>query len=451
MLIFRFLSRRRAILLLMIILFQLTPSFKIFAQNEPNIQSDSAIVMDSKTGTVIYSKNIHKKQYPASITKIMTALLAIEKGNLDDTITFSNNAVYSIGWGSSHIGMREGEQITLNDAMYGMLLMSANEVSNAIAEHIDGSIENFCKNMNDKAKDLGAYNTNFVNPHGLHDPNHYTTAYDMALITKEALKYDKFREISGTITYIIEPTNLVNEPRYLAHQHRLYNKKAYPNSYYEGCEGGKTGFTNEAKHTLVSYAKKDDLELIVVVLKAEKQEMYNDTRLLLDYCFDNFELVTLIEEGDSAGEISIPLTKDGNDEKTIEVYAKENLETVMAKELTEEITNDLSISKDLSLPINEGDIVGTLNYFYQNKLLASVDVISSEKIEGNDAIETMSTKGINKTGSSTSYLDNRIVRIAIMLIVTLVIMALFFYVLYLINRYKQRKRPSYFYKNYGKR
>ena len=179
--------------------------------------------------------------------------------------------------------------------------------------------------------------------------------------------------------------------------------------------------------------------------------MYNDTRLLLDYCFDNFELVTLIEEGDSAGEISIPLTKDGNDEKTIEVYAKENLETVMAKELTEEITNDLSISKDLSLPINEGDIVGTLNYFYQNKLLASVDVISSEKIEGNDAIETMSTKGINKTGSSTSYLDNRIVRIAIMLIVTLVIMALFFYVLYLINRYKQRKRPSYFYKNYGKR
>ena len=184
--------------------------------------------------------------------------------------------------------------------------MSANEVSNAIAEHIDGSIENFCKNMNDKAKDLGAYNTNFVNPHGLHDPNHYTTAYDMALITKEALKYDKFREISGTITYIIEPTNLVNEPRYLAHQHRLYNKKAYPNSYYEGCEGGKTGFTNEAKHTLVSYAKKDDLELIVVVLKAEKQEMYNDTRLLLDYCFDNFELVTLIEEGDSAGEISTP-------------------------------------------------------------------------------------------------------------------------------------------------
>ena len=242
-----FLGRKISLLVILIFVVSFVnymPS-KIFAQNEPIIQSDSAILMDAKTGAVLYEKNIHKRQFPASITKIMTALLAVENGNLEDIITFSHNAVYNIEFGSSHIGMREGEQITLRDALHGMLLMSANEVSNGIAEYIDESIEQFAEHMTIRAKEIGAYNTNFVNPHGLHDENHYTTAYDMALIAREALKYDSFREVVGTTTYTIAPTNLVDEPRYLAHQHRLFNKKAYPNSYYEGCIGGKTGFTTK--------------------------------------------------------------------------------------------------------------------------------------------------------------------------------------------------------------
>lgn len=451
MFVFRLFSKKYvALFLITIFFFELTLSFKIFAQIEPIIQSDSAIVMDSKTGAILYGKNIHRKQYPASITKIMTALLAIEKGNPKDIITFSDNAVYSIDWGSSHIGMREGEQITLNDALYGMLLMSANEVSNAIAEHIDGSVENFADSMNEKAKELGAYNTHFVNPHGLHDPDHYTTAYDMALITREALKYDKFREVAGTLTYVIPPTNLVNEPRYLAHQHRLYNNKAYPNSYYEGCEGGKTGYTNEARHTLVTFAKREDLELIVVVLKSEKQEMYEDTKRLLDYGFENFEPSILIEAGASAGKVTLGQNEGLKEEKSVEVYAEKTLETVLPKELTEDIKQEITLSDKLSFPIYEGDVIGSLNYIYKNEIIASVNVLSAENVEGNDSIlESLSQNDIKK--KSASITDNKVIRLSIMSVLTILILVLFFLTINLINRLRQKRRYWDLFKDYNKR
>ena len=241
-----FLGRKISLLVILIFVVSFVnymPS-KIFAQNEPIIQSDSAILMDAKTGAVLYRENIHKRQFPASITKIMTALLAVENWNLEDIITFSHNAVYNIEFGSSHIGMREGEQITLRDALHGMLLMSANEVSNGIAEYIDGSIEQFAEHMTIRAKEIGAYNTNFVNPHGLHDEN-TTPLHTMGLLLQKHLNMIHF---AGRWNYYIynSSTNLVDEPRYLAHQHRLFNK-GYPNSYYEGCIGGKTGFTSRSK------------------------------------------------------------------------------------------------------------------------------------------------------------------------------------------------------------
>lgn len=152
------------------------------------IESDAAICMDGNTGAVLYGKNIEKQEYPASITKIMTVLLALENGNLDDTVTFSENAVYSIEYGSAHLGLTEGEELTLEQCLYGIMLASANEISNAVAEHIGGSVEKFADMMNQKAEELGCVNTHFVNPNGLHDDNHYTCAYDMALITQAAMK-----------------------------------------------------------------------------------------------------------------------------------------------------------------------------------------------------------------------------------------------------------------------
>lgn len=417
---------------------------KIFAQNEPIIQSDSAILMDAKTGAVLYEKNIHKRQFPASITKIMTALLAVENGNLEDIITFSHNAVYNIEFGSSHIGMREGEQITLRDALHGMLLMSANEVSNGIAEYIDGSIEQFAEHMTIRAKEIGAYNTNFVNPHGLHDENHYTTAYDMALIAREALKYDSFREVVGTTTYTIAPTNLVDEPRYLAHQHRLFNKKAYPNSYYEGCIGGKTGFTNEASHTLVTYAKRNGIELIVVVLKSEKQAMYDDTRTLLDYGFDNFEVVTILNKKTPV--VSVPVVSIINDKKeyqgSIEVYAQEDFACLIPKGISKEnIIKKISIPEELTTPIEKNQVAGTMDLILQNKMIGQVNLVTGDSIEMLQPV--FSTKVEEKMFKYET--SNKYLRMFIMVISTILILFLLFGVLVvMINLSRRQKRRRYY-------
>ncbi|MEE1341861.1 MAG: serine hydrolase, partial [Lachnospiraceae bacterium] len=160
----------------------------------PSVYADSAILMDANTGAVLYSKRIHKKQYPASITKIMTTLLALENLSPTDTVTFSRNAVYSIEPGSSSIGIDEGEELTVEQCLYGIMLASANEVSNAIAEQVAGDNASFANMMNEKSTELGCVNTHFTNPHGLHDKEHYTTAYDMALIAKEAYQNEEYKK-----------------------------------------------------------------------------------------------------------------------------------------------------------------------------------------------------------------------------------------------------------------
>ena len=234
------------------------------------VESDAAICMDGNTGAVLYGKNIEKQEYPASITKIMTVLLALENGNLDDTVTFSENAVYSIEYGSAHLGLTEGEELTLEQCLYGIMLASANEISNAVAEHIGGSVEKFADMMNQKAEELGCVNTHFVNPNGLHDDNHYTCAYDMALITQAAMKYDKFREIIHTQEYCYPETNLVKEKRYFANHHGMLMDESRA---YDGFIGGKTGYTDEAWNTLVSTAERDGMLLISVVLHANGQDI----------------------------------------------------------------------------------------------------------------------------------------------------------------------------------
>lgn len=433
------------ILVFMVSLLSFVPS-KIFAQNEPIIQSESAILMDAKTGSILYEKDIHKKQFPASITKIMTALLAVKNGKLEDSITFSQDAVYNIEFGSSHIGMREGETITLKDALHGMLLMSANEVSNGIAEYIDGSIKNFAEHMTKKSKELGANNTNFVNPHGLHDENHYTTAYDMALIAKEALKNDLFREVIGTTTYTIPPTNLVEEPRYLAHQHKLFNEKAYPASYYEGCEGGKTGFTDEARHTLVTYAKRNDMELIVVVLKSEKQTMYDDTKNLLDYGFDNFDIIPMLDK--KAPVVSVPVINILNGKKeyqgSIEVYPQTDFSCIAPKGTSKKnIIKKLSIPKELNIPIDNQQLIGTVTFILQNKVIGQVNLVTGESIE---ILQVVSTNTV-KNNISIYESENYYIRILIMLISTIAILLALFVILFIINIYSKKQRRSYSSKN----
>lgn len=250
----------------------------------PELTGDACLLMDVKTGTVLYSKNGDKAEYPASITKLMTALLTLENANLNDVITFSKDAVYAIEYDSANIAVVPGEQLTVEQCLYALLLQSANEVANGLAEHVGGSMAGFAIMMTERARQLGCVNTNFVNANGLHDPNHYTCAYDMALIMKEIIKNPTFLEICAAHRYIIEPTNLQPERRYLAQKHKMMIDSEWK---YEGTVCGKTGFTPEAMNTLVTYAKRGDMELIGVSMNSNWKH-YEDTIRLFDYGFDNF-------------------------------------------------------------------------------------------------------------------------------------------------------------------
>lgn len=252
--------------------------------------SESACLMDADTGQVLFEKNMDSRKFPASITKIITAIVAIEKGNLSDIITMSDNAVFSVGRNTSHISLTPGEQITLKDALYAAMLMSANDACNGIAEHIAGSIDAFTSLMTSKAREVGAKNSNFNNANGLKDAEHYTTAYDMAAITRYALKNPVFTELFGTYIYHMPPNNKQPETRNFANQHCMIANTEFN---YEGIIGGKAGYTTVAQYTLVTAAERDGRRLIAVVMKSPQvNDKYKDTIKLLDYGFNEFKKLT---------------------------------------------------------------------------------------------------------------------------------------------------------------
>jgi len=248
----------------------------------PEVSAPAAIVMEANTGVILYSKDIYTAYYPASITKVMTSLLAFENSNLNEIMTMTVDAEMKVY--GSRVGLVRGESVTMESALYAVLLESANEVTYGVAEHVGGTMKDFVAMMNAKAKSLGCVNTNFVNPHGLHEEGHYVCAYDMALIGREAIAIPEFRKIAGTRTYTIPATNK-NVARPMAHHHKML-RKTLP---YEYAIAGKTGGTNEAKNTLITFAEKDGLTLICVVLYVDTvDQMYQDTIKLFDFCFENY-------------------------------------------------------------------------------------------------------------------------------------------------------------------
>lgn len=273
----------------------LLPSQTAYAEelwpDGPRVNAVSAILMEADTGAVLYEKNTHEQHYPASITKIMTTMLALENCSLQDTVTFSYDSVHKIE--GTHIGMKEGEQITLEQCLYAIMLGSANEVSYAVAEHVGGTLENFVAMMNEKAAALGCTETHFSNPHGLPDETHLTSAHDMALIAQAAYQNETFRAITKTVTYTIPTTNKTDETRPISNHHKMLKRGEFK---YEGCTGGKTGYTNIARNTLVTYAEKNGLTLICVIMKDDvSKDQYIDTATLLDYGFNNFQKIAVTE------------------------------------------------------------------------------------------------------------------------------------------------------------
>jgi len=251
-----------------------------YAATPPSIGAQGAAVYNANTGEFLYEKNGDTQFAPASITKIMTGLLTVEQANLDDTVYFKSSAVANLDSGATTLPVRAGDSMSVRDALYAMMLKSANEVSNGLAEHIGGSVAGFSNMMNNRARELGATHTNFVNPNGLNNQNHKTTAKDMALIAAEAFRNPTFRAVAGSGSYTFTATNSKSAPSSVKMHHKMVTGEIS----YDGVIGGKTGYTKSAGNTLVTAAERNGIRLVVVVLKCSGTH-YDDTKKLLDYGF----------------------------------------------------------------------------------------------------------------------------------------------------------------------
>lgn len=358
-------------------LLSMSTQYIAYAQPSLTINSSAAILYEANTGTILYEKDIHSTYYPASITKILTALLAIENLSIEDSITLSREASLTIPAGSSSIGIKPDETLTVDQALHGLLLNSANEVANGLAETIGGSISQFSTLMTERASELGALNSHFTNPHGLHNDDHYTTAYDMAMITKGLLEYDYFREIMSNITYQIPETNLTSEIRYLSQNHRLMNHIRDASTYREDVIAGKTGYTTRSGHTLVTVAEQEDMTLIAVVLGSTSNDFYADTNTLLDYGFDNYQRVTIEYEEPN---VTLPIITNNEADEVIEVGSAFVTNRFSTDFIVPIDFNSNALSTVIDLPeylendVTVGDVVGSITVTNRDTTLKGVDM-----------------------------------------------------------------------------
>ncbi len=378
----------------------------------PEVTSESAILIDADTGAVLYEKDSHRKCYPASTTKILTGLLAIENCSMTDTITFSSTAANSVKVGEdANIGTKAGEEYTVEQALYALLLYSANEVAYGLAEQVSGSLSAFTDLMNAKAKELGAIDSHFSNASGLYDPNHYTTAYDMAMIARGCYNNSTFVNIDSTSTsYTIPPTNKTSTKRTFSHRHKMLKGRAY---YYEYCKGGKTGYTDQARTTLVTMADNGDMQLVAVVLYDFGNDAYIDTRAMFDYAYSNFSKVSLKDQKLPEG------VKSYEDEDAYIVLPKSAQFSDVKAEVKEDSSKDGS---------------GTVTFTYKGQEVGSVKA-AIEKNEESSA--SVFGKKKDKTTSTVVTGISKFMKIVIGVVIAVVILLV---ILIVIANYRKQMR-----------
>ncbi|MBM7633579.1 D-alanyl-D-alanine carboxypeptidase family protein [Geomicrobium sediminis] len=351
--------KRRAIgclvLALLFIIHPWTGQAETPASEAPfSVSGEAAVLIEVDSGRVMYEKNADTSLRIASITKIMTALIAIEQGELDDKVTISSNAEGTEG---SSLYLRAGEKVTLEDLIYGLMLRSGNDSAVAIAEHVGGSIDGFVYLMNEKVHELGLEKTVFANPHGLDDhEEHYSSAKDMAVIMQEAMKYEKFRDISGTKIHKA-PNENESWDRVWKNKNRLLTER------YEYSTGGKTGFTKRAKRTLVSSAEKDGMELIAVTLNAPSD--WDDHVRMFEYGFSDYEMTTLINEGE--------LTRSEVQEDLSGLYVKESVRYPLKEDEEKRVVPKVVLTEE------DDERAGSLQFMLDNQTLTSLPVFKMEE------------------------------------------------------------------------
>lgn len=372
-----------AIILFAVIINMLCMSVPAFAAPQPpQLISEGAILIDADSGRVLYEKNADTRLYPASTTKIMTAVLLLENLQLDSVVVASYDAVMSIPAGGSNIGISSGEQLTVEQLLYAMLVASANEACNVVAEYMCGDVDSFVVKMNEKAQSLGMANTKFLNPHGLHSPEHYTTARDMATLARYAMQYDKFREVVSTARYTIAPTNKYFETRYLSNTNHLVSTYQNASYFYAPATGIKTGYTSQAGNCLVSSASKAGTDFIAVTLNAKPQAdaiySFIDSKALFEYGFDNYQSRTVAKPGEIIAEAKVG-EASGTDVVTLE--AKTELDGLLPIDASlDDVHRTITLQENILAPIAVGDVLGSATYTYEGIELGTVELVSNVEV-----------------------------------------------------------------------
>lgn len=386
----------------------------------PAIGAEGAILLEANTGVILYAKNIHEKLYPASTTKLMTCLLAVEHCSLDEIVTFSHDAIFSLETGSSNIGIDEGQAMPVEECLYGILVASANEVANAVAEHVAGSQEAFADMMNEKARELGCTDTHFVNPHGLFSEDHYTSAYDLALIARAFFQNELLSKIGNTPSYHFTATADQPDDFVVKNKHQLITGDIS----YEGIKGGKTGYTDESRQTLVTCAEKNGMKLICVVMKEESPDQFNDTVKLLDYGFSNFVVTNVAENEtryniDNTGFFHTSYDIFGNSEPILSLNQDSYLilpKTVDFEELVSEISYDTAAENE----------VARIHYYYHDTYVgtALVDLTSKKHVTYDFDSQSLNSGTLLSSSTESAELDIIFINIKIVLLIIVMIAVL---------------------------
>ena len=350
-----------------------------------NITAPNLILAETNTGRILYERSADEKIYPASLTKLMTAILVVENCELDEIVTVSENAVLSVPTGYVNANLQVGEELTVEDLLYVMLIPSANDAANALAEHVGGNIESFSTMMNSRAKELGCTGSNFTNPSGLHQEEHYTTTKDLMLISQKAIGYDLIEKIISKTSYTLPSTNKYTGEKRIFTTTNYMIRESLKKYYCDYCIGGKTGYTGEAKNCVVEFIKKDGIELIAIVMGENakvKGQKFLDTKIMCEYVFKNCEISKVSIKDEIYETIKVP---NGTKEtRNLEVLYKDNISIIKEKDSSEEIQKNIEYA-NVKAPIQKGDIVGKIIYTYdgtkyETELVANSDVEESKAL-----------------------------------------------------------------------
>jgi len=418
-----------------ILSFLTAPAYALYG-NEPEITAPAALLYEYTSDTLLFDHNARQRMYPASTTKVLTALLCLENCELDEEVTASSTALNAVPQGSSIAGLRRDEVMTVYDMLVCLLVASGNDAANVIAEHVSGSIEDFVKLMNQRARELGCTGTNFVNPHGFHDENHYTTAYDLLLMTKAALEYETFAEICGSKQKTVGPTNESSKERVFNNTNYMISPTDTSAYLYEYCTGIKTGHTTPAGRCLIASAEKDGLKLISVVLGAEVRHTasgvrqirsYMDTEDLFDWGFANFSYKTVVKTTDPLAEVKVKLSE----EKDYVVLTPER-EVRLLLHKNEDLSafkKEVSAETEVEAPIKAGQVLGSVTIKFKDKIIDTMDLVAADDVDRSEALYVLQEIG--------DALSQPWVGSAMLLLVLLVVLHIAYMVVH--NRRRRRK------------